>query len=251
MARVITAADRKPELLVDRAVDHLAAGAAAPESTKTDETELQIWAATALAHFGDSLPVASDPVERDRVLRVARERWGLKPKSRNQGRWWKVALWIVLGVVALSAMFAWRSQSALPGDRLWEVKRLTEGFRQWTARGQIAETERAMANTRERLREARALIAEGQQAYAKAAIFEFYREFEEVRWRLRDLSEEREPAIFAEADRQLAEAVDIENHLTSGEASRTKPVEPVVGTRSPTPRPPWLAESSQPSPANT
>lgn len=240
MAKAGSASDRKPEDLIDRALDHLGAGTAAPEGTRTGQSELGVWAAEVLAAFGDALPVADSAVDRDRILREARELWGRKPQKKSSGLWWRAALWSALFVVILTSTFVWRAQSSLPGDRLWEVKRWTEGVRQWVARGDTAKAQRALANTRERLQEANQLIDRGHPEYARAAIFEFYREFQEVQWRLRGLSREREPDLFDEADRQSAEAVDIENKLTGGEAQKSKPVTPVVGTRSPTPRPPWL-----------
>lgn len=236
----------EPDAIVDAAVDALSSGSPVPPGALGDETALHIWAAEMLIHRAGSQAAGDDLIERDRVIREAKNAWGAK--YHRPGRF-KVAKGIalaLLGIVIVSSVIFVRAQSSLPGDRLWKVKRWTEGAKQWAATGQVAEAEQALASTKERLREAEVLLDADRKQTARAVVFEFYREFDDVRFRLRDLSRERYPALFEEAERQLDKAVEIDRRVSGGDVQQEAPVEPIVGTRSPTPRPPWLPASPEP-----
>lgn len=249
MAKLVTAADTNPDLLINEAVDLAAAGFEPPAYTNTDETRLQVWAAERLAERSAAIEIDVDPAERDRILRDARDQWGVKPKYRSRGRWWKISLLVIAGMIVLAAIFIMRAQTSLPGERLWELKRWTEGVRMSMASGDEKKAERALANTRERLKEADILIVKGRPDYARAVLFEFYRESEDVRRRMRDMSREKQVDLFAEQDRQAVQAAELDKQLNGEESQHEEPVSPVVGTRSPTPRPPWLPESPLVTPA--
>lgn len=234
--------ERDPEEALDSALDVIVAGNEA--RFEDEQIARHIWAAEMLVARGFVELDPDDPVERDRVIRDARRLWG-KKKYRRPGRFraLKYTSLVLLGIMIVSTVIVVRAQSALPGERLWKVKRWTEGVQQWAAKGDVAEAEAALANTAERLSEAEILIGSGRRQIARAVVFEFYREFEEVRFRLRDLSPERHRELFDEAERQLAVAVEIDRRVSGDDVQQEAPVTPVVGTRSPTPRPPWLPAS--------
>ncbi|RIK09376.1 MAG: hypothetical protein DCC49_06680 [Acidobacteria bacterium] len=236
----------EPDVVVDAAIDALSAGNPVPPAATGEETALHLWAAEMLIHRAGHYAPVDDPVERDRVIREAKSMWGAKYRRPGRFKVLKGVAVALLGISIVSSVIFVRAQSSLPGDRLWKVKRWTEGAKQWAATGDIAEAEQALAITRERLREAEILIDSDRRQTARAVVFEFYREFEDVRFRLRDLSRERYPALFEEAEGQLDKAVEIDRRVSGGDVQQEAPVEPIVGTRSPTPRPPWLPASPEP-----
>lgn len=237
---------REPDEIVDAAVDALVSGGPVPQEALGDETALHIWAAEMLLHRAGSHAIDDDPIERDRVIREARDAWGIKYRRPGRFKVFKGVAFALLGIIIVSSVIVVRAQSSLPGDRLWKVKRWTEGVKQWAATGDVAEAEQALASTAERLREAEILLNLDRRQIARAVVFEFHREFDDVRFRLRDLSRERYPALFEEAEGQLNKAVEIDRLASGGDVQQEAPVEPIVGTRSPTPRPPWLPASPEP-----
>jgi hypothetical protein len=135
------------------------------------------------------------------------------------------------------------SPRALPGDPLWRVKRAKEALRQWVARGNVAEAQAALDSTEARLREAHTLADSARITDARKALSLFYDQFEEVRWRLRAVLREAHPELFERADAQLAEAAELDERLNGPDMQASAPRGPdVVGTPSPTPKPPWEPE---------
>lgn len=236
----------EPDAFVDAAVDFLISGTPVPPAALGDDTALHVWAAEMLIHRAGSHVTDDDPIERDRVIREAKDAWGAKYRRPGRFKVLKGVALALLGIVIVSSVIVVRAQSSLPGDRLWKVKRWTEGAKQWAASGDVAEAEQALASTGERLREAEILLDSDRKQTARAVVFEFYREFDVVRFRLRDLSRERHADLFKEADGQLDKAVEIDRRVSGGDVQQEAPVEPIVGTRSPTPRPPWLPASPEP-----
>lgn len=239
-----------PDQIIDKAIDAAVLGESVPGGTRSDEAAMQVWAAEMLIHRAGPDRYSDDPVDRDRVIREAKDEWGYRFHRPGRFKLAKGVAIAMLGLLIVSSVVVVRAQSSLPGERLWKVKRWTEGVKQWAAKGEEDEAEQTLATTRERLREAEILVDAGRRQFARTVVFEFYREFDEVRFRLRDLSRSRYPELFEEADRQLAKAVEIDRRVSGDDVQQEAPVAPVVGTRSPTPRPPWLPASPEPVKGN-
>ncbi len=191
------------------------------------------------------IQVVIDDARRRQAVSEALALWGTRPvRPAPSRRRAIVALAVLLCLAASVFPIHAASRSSLPGQPLWPVKRVGESVRQWLARGPREEARAALATTAERLREAQVLAADERFEAAREALGRFYREFEVARRRLRAVSREDHSDVFAESDRQLSEAAELDNRLSGEAAHSTSPKGPeAVGTLSPTPKPPWEPEN--------
>ncbi len=197
------------------------------------------------------IPVVIDDARRRQAVSEALALWGTRPVRPAPSRRWTIVALAVLVLLAASVFpIHGASRSSLPGQPLWTVKRVGESVRQWLARGPTEEARAALATTAERLREAQVLAADERFEAAREALERFYREFETARRRLRAVSREDHPDVYAESDRQLKEAAELDNRLNGEGAHTTSPRGPeAVGTLSPTPKPPWEPENPRETPS--
>ncbi|MER3395637.1 MAG: hypothetical protein C4318_04780 [Acidimicrobiia bacterium] len=222
---------------------------AARGSTHQHNNQQVTLALKTLYRQSDLLEVRIKAEQKRKAISEALALWGTAPKTRHRSR----RLWLGVAILALftaALIPAYEiSRNSLPGDPLWKLKRADESVRQWLARGPEAEARVALANTRERLEEAKLLADDERFEAARNALALFYSEFDSARRRLRMITRESHPELYAEADRQLEEAAALDERLNGAAARTVAPRRPeAVGTLSPTPRPPWEPENPQEPP---